>query len=707
MAFSGNCPNCGAPVEFTAARSIVLVCESCESVVGRSGDALENYGKVADLVQTSSPLQVGATGAWRGRPFEIVGRVQMKHSSGAVWDEWYAAFDGGERWGWIAEAQNRVTLTFAKRLPANAAIANQAQLDAGQSVTIPAVGQYTVAETGSATIGYAEGEIPFLVRPGSTYEYADLEGPHGRFATIDFRTSPPTAFVGQRVTYADVGLEKAEDREIELPTAQTVSVNCTSCGGSLDLRAPDATERVVCPFCDTIHDVNKGNLKFLAKLTQDSTKPLLPLGSEGTLRGRKYTVIGHMRREVVVEGTHYPWDEYLLSTPREPFAWLIHAQGHWMLGSAVSSGEVSIHGRQAYCQGRRFRLFDQTRPRVIAVHGEFPWKVQFGETVSSSDYISPPFMLSCEKSASISAPLTMAEALEGRAKPVQSPTGMGGGWSQPPTESQPDADELAPIPLEPNDNEVEPAWIEPVDDDAPSAPPKETTKPKPKRLPKSSNKKSRRMTVEVNYTLSEYIPRREVSDAFGLGFQGIPTTVAPAQPFLGYSLYRTAGIALVAVLLIYAALSIVFRPKLVHTVQAHQETGTQEVWSEPFELKGGRNVRLQANCTTQQWCYFEGGLHNETTDTTREFSMAMDGSSTRTKYLSGVTAGTYRLRIRPEYTSNPPTGQVLTVRISQGAVNPAPWLLIMGIAAGTLVLVGAFHGLFENQRWQESSMSGS
>ena len=101
MAFSGNCPNCGAPVEFTAARSIVLVCESCESVVGRSGDALENYGKVADLVQTSSPLQVGATGAWRGRPFEIVGRVQITELSGS---ESVVHFIHGGSQQWISQS---------------------------------------------------------------------------------------------------------------------------------------------------------------------------------------------------------------------------------------------------------------------------------------------------------------------------------------------------------------------------------------------------------------------------------------------------------------------------------------------------------------------------------------------------------------------------------------------------------------------------
>lgn len=685
MAFTGNCPNCGNTVEFTAARSIVVVCESCDSVVGRAGDALKNYGKVAELVQTSSPLEVGLSGQWRGKPFEIVGRVQMKHASGAVWDEWYASFEGGERWGWIAEAQNRVSITFAKRLTPEDANALLMSWEAGSSTTIPSVGKFTIAEVGTATIGFAEGEIPFLVKPGTTYDYADLEGSHGRFATIDLRTQPPTAFVGQRVTYAELGLEHVADRELVLPTAQAVSVNCQNCGGSLELRAPDATERVVCPYCDSVHDVNQGNLKFLSTLKQDKTKPLIPLGSKGTLRGHEYTVLGHMRREVIYEGRHYPWDEYLLSAPREPFAWLINANGHWMLGSAVSAGEVNTGNFRATCRGRSFRRFDRARPRVIAVHGEFPWKVQYGEVVESVDYIAPPFLLSVEKSVSVEPGVNRPASAEPQAS--ENPSGSWGG------------DAVAELKAR-----LERAAERNAETDGDGAD-ESTKKPgKSNRLPKSSTKKTRKVTSEVNYTLSEYLPGSEVGQAFGVPNVGMPFSVAPAQPFPGYSLYKTAGIALIAIVLIYGLLSVVFQPKKVADATLLLVSTTPEAWTEPFTLVARRNIRIDTAMTSTQ--HFEAAIVSDSGDRTIPFAVATYGSETRTKFFSAVPAGTYRIRVRPTQLNNATPNYPVQLAIYQGAVNPTPWFILLGVAVAVIVLNIVFQVQFESMRWRESSESG-
>ncbi|MCA9073159.1 MAG: hypothetical protein KDA84_29755, partial [Planctomycetaceae bacterium] len=101
MSFQASCPACASPVEFTLTNSIVTVCPSCGSAVGRGGGKLEDLGKVADLVQTDSPLKLGLRGKFKGVPFEITGRTQIRHSAGGVWDEWYVAFRGGQRWGWL------------------------------------------------------------------------------------------------------------------------------------------------------------------------------------------------------------------------------------------------------------------------------------------------------------------------------------------------------------------------------------------------------------------------------------------------------------------------------------------------------------------------------------------------------------------------------------------------------------------------------
>ena len=117
MSFQASCPSCAAPVEFRFDRSVVTVCDSCGSVVGRADGALEDLGKVADLVVTDSPLQAGVTGRFRGKGFEISGRTQVQHAGGGIWDEWYLAFNGGKQWGWLAEAQGKYYLTQPAKVP--------------------------------------------------------------------------------------------------------------------------------------------------------------------------------------------------------------------------------------------------------------------------------------------------------------------------------------------------------------------------------------------------------------------------------------------------------------------------------------------------------------------------------------------------------------------------------------------------------------
>src|SRR5579862_4256374 len=95
---------------------MVVVCAHCRSVVARGDRRVEDLGKVAALVDTDSPLQLGLRGKYHGMAFEITGRAQLGHSAGGVWDEWYLAFPN-DQWGWLAEAQGRFYITFPESDP--------------------------------------------------------------------------------------------------------------------------------------------------------------------------------------------------------------------------------------------------------------------------------------------------------------------------------------------------------------------------------------------------------------------------------------------------------------------------------------------------------------------------------------------------------------------------------------------------------------
>jgi hypothetical protein len=392
-ALTANCPSCGAPITFKSGSSIVVICGYCHSAVARTDRELKDFGRVAELVETGSPLQLGLRGSWRDIHFELTGRAQMGHEAGGVWDEWYATFSNG--WvGWLAEAQGRFYLTFKQQVDPSA-IPPFENLQLGAPLNLSSSGPLVVAEKGRGKTLGAAGEIPYQLVPGESFYYADLSGAGSTFGTIDYSDTSPVVYGGQEVTLSEIGLASARAPEREARTVSAATLSCPNCGGSLELRAPDQTERVICPNCDGLLDVNQGQLKYLKSLGKSKYPTYLPIGGKATFENVELTVIGFMVRSVEVEGQRYYWGEYLLYNPQVGFRWLVHSDDQWSFVQAVPPGEIS-ESNGAIFRGQKFKIFQDAGTQVEHVSGEFYWKVEVGEKVWATDYVRPPLMLSKE-----------------------------------------------------------------------------------------------------------------------------------------------------------------------------------------------------------------------------------------------------------------------------------------------------------------------
>ena len=393
---SASCPSCGGPMQFSIG-SMVSVCDFCHSAIARTDKAVEDYGKVADLVETSSPLRRGLSGSFNEKRFTIAGHVQYRHPAGGVWDEWYLAFPGG-KWGWLAEAQGKTYLMFQRKLSSRIKLPEFEELDIGKVVRL-GDSEFTVMERGTAKALAAEGEIPWPFRSGQDHRFADLQGEGGVFATFEYDREA-CAYVGKEIALDSLSLEgQGWDLPEETIAVEAANVNCPNCGGPLTLRTPDQTLRVTCQSCNSLLDVDQGKLTYLKTLkTKEEIHTKLPLGKEGTLFGDKYTVIGFLRRYATYAGTVYPWDEYLLYEPKIGFRWLVCNDRHW---SFVGPTREQIKRSPLIVKilrykGEDFRLFDRGVAHVRHVLGEFYWKVEAGEKVRTADFIAPPKMLSFE-----------------------------------------------------------------------------------------------------------------------------------------------------------------------------------------------------------------------------------------------------------------------------------------------------------------------
>lgn len=184
-------------------------------------------------------------------------------------------------------------------------------------------------------------------------------------------------------------------------TAEVKVFNCPSCGAGVQIRAAGQSVVAVCGSCSSIIDASNENFKVIEQAAKLGRRTqLIPLGRRGKLHGAMWEVIGYLER---MDGSGlYFWSEYLLFNPFKGFRWLTEADGHWNFIATTKGVPKSenMPRKLANYLGKDYYLFHVGTARVVYVIGEFYWQVKQGETVQVQDYVSPPEILSSEKSDS-------------------------------------------------------------------------------------------------------------------------------------------------------------------------------------------------------------------------------------------------------------------------------------------------------------------
>lgn len=422
MSGVGQCPGCGSPLEFRVATSVVAVCSSCQQVVARGGVAVFDLGKSNPVLVTHSALSIGASGTVRGRGFTVVGRCQLKHVLGGIWNEWYALLDNN-KWTWIAEHQGRICVmgeVSAGQAP------DIRSLDAAQpgSRWLSGRGEVIVAERGIATLHAEEGELPWRAVPNERRAYVDLSAAGGAFSTLDLGSvgaderpaGPRRYFVGFEIAAADLAIRHAAvPHEVQPRIEGAQLVKCPRCSAPLELKRPEDTMTIVCGSCGSALAVEEDQrLGFLFAQTL-GVRPRIPLGARARLAESVFVharpqdkkpldveVVAFIVRSVVEDGETFFFYEYLLATKGDDFRWLVESDGGWQLFQPIATGAVtqSTGAGSASYQGANFARQSTSTPKVEQVMGELYWRVLRGDTASASDYQrNGGFRLSVERTA--------------------------------------------------------------------------------------------------------------------------------------------------------------------------------------------------------------------------------------------------------------------------------------------------------------------
>ncbi len=660
-----GCPTCGAPVEFRYDDSFVRVCGSCRSAVLRSDRGIETLGRMADLVPIDSPLRLFAEGRHGSTSFLLVGMAQLRHAAGGVWQEWYAKLDGGQ-WAWLSEAQGRYYLTFERPgipVPPYQSLGPGAQVTLGDRT-------YTVGEVGTGTYASAMGEIPYKLDPKATFWFADLADGQGGFATIDYNdgTEQPSVYLGHQVALPSLGLFGGE----EAPSAaaaprQGAKLACPNCGGSLELHAPDQSLRVACPYCNHLVSVQTGNLSVIGKLAKKA-RPPISLGAKARFAEGEVTVIGYMQRSALVDGSWYPFQEYLLYAPQLGFRWLVSSDGHWSYVQPVAPGAVEL--APVRYDGVKFDLFMRADLRVDEVLGEFYWLVKEGERVSAEDYIAPPAMLSCETSRteqtwSLSTYLTARELRLAFGQPemmLPAPTGIGANQ---------------PYPLHGVGKVAAIALIA---------------------LGAAGFVRCSGADRDLKHVAKISMPQGTFAPVTPPGTPGAPG--APAE--LPVVPDAVSGGAIGAA-----------------SAAAPADVPGNIAFTDKFKLEGGKNIEIELIAgVSNTWAYVAIDLVNEKTGGVISFDKNLErysgvadgeywseGSGTATQILAPMEAGEYVMRVESLHGGADPVTLSITVR--QDVFRTRYWLFAAVLLALPFGIIAIHAHNFRKRRWENSQLTRS
>ena len=405
-AYRAACPGCGAPVLFRSAQSTHAVCGYCQSTVVRQGDVLQRVGKMAELFDDHSLLQLGASGKLGGMGFVLVGRLQYKSSSG-TWTEWEAVQDDGQTAS-LSEDNGAYIYSRPRIVARQVPDAEHLHLGATNAIDDRA---FTVTAKDEVQLLSAQGELPHMPPLGTPFPMVELrsqgdadKGDQPGVLTLDYGPTlvgqPVAVSIGTSVLLEDLGMVG-----MKVDTAKEEEgrqFNCPHCGAPVTV-ALATSKSITCGSCNCLIDLSAGVGAELKSAIQDEPiNPLIALGTLGQMQGVQWQVVGFQHRMGVEPGDdeHFGWSEYLLYNQKRGFAFLVDSEEGWSMVRPTTGAPQMARpsANKASYLGTDYTLKYSYTAETNYVCGEFYWPVHRDQTTQNRDFANGKRLLSSEQS---------------------------------------------------------------------------------------------------------------------------------------------------------------------------------------------------------------------------------------------------------------------------------------------------------------------
>ncbi len=383
---------------FRSAQSTHAVCGYCQSTVVRQGEVLQRIGKMAELFDDHSLLQLMASGRIDGQAFTLVGRLQYKYREG-TWTEWEALLADGTG-GTLSEDNG--AYVFSRPVAARRDIPAAESFRVGATTALN--GQtYSVASNEPVALLAAQGELPRLPPLGQPFAMVELRGQDAaQVLSIDYGPAlagaPPALSLGRPVTLDELQMSGLKDESAKDEKGR--QFNCPNCGAPVAVTLAQS-QSITCASCNSLIDLSQGIGGELRHAEQDEPmRPLIALGTVGQLQGVAWQVVGFQHRmgQEAGDDEQFGWEEYLLYNAKRGFAFLVDATDGWSLVKPATGAPVlSSNGQSATYLGTTYKLQYSYNAETTYVAGEFYWQVQRGQKTSNRDFAAGNQLLSLEQ----------------------------------------------------------------------------------------------------------------------------------------------------------------------------------------------------------------------------------------------------------------------------------------------------------------------
>jgi hypothetical protein len=375
------------------------VCGYCRSTVVRDGEKLARIGKMAELFDDHSPLQLQTRGTYDKVGFVLVGRLQYKSGSG-TWAEWHAFFDDG-RTGTLSEDNGAYVFCF----PSSLGGGGQREVPPAERFRVgatTAIGgkPFSVASNEQVSLISAQGELPKLPPLGQPFSMVELRSAEGEVISIDYFAQP--ALLARGVAVLLDGLSLSGLREDSTKEEKGRHFECPNCGAPVDVQLANS-KSITCRSCNSLIDLSKGlGSELTSAIQSEPVQLLIPLGTTGQLQGVHWQVVGFQHRmghdPQDSDEEHFGWSEYLLFNQKRGFVFLVDSEDGWsVVKPTTGAPSMTATGQSASYLGTTYKLQYAYNAETTYVSGEFYWPVVRGQKTSNRDFASGTSLLSLEQ----------------------------------------------------------------------------------------------------------------------------------------------------------------------------------------------------------------------------------------------------------------------------------------------------------------------